>query len=202
MEKETFNEAERFLLGNWAGSRQLEVSMEEVRAKYSTVAQRVFKALQDSQENLDFSFVRVTRLSGIGWLALGRKAWHPDGHRPTGYWIKNLRLEYLSDETKPQPSASIWIKPALKEGIDFNDACKAIHDAAPKILSEDEYRRCELISDGETVLKLEIQPGRKELLEMLSQKDSQAFVDCLVSHFEILAKFTDVLDSVLVKTKK
>jgi hypothetical protein len=37
MSRDTFNEAERFLISNWAGSRQLELSMEKVREKYTAV---------------------------------------------------------------------------------------------------------------------------------------------------------------------
>lgn len=150
---------------------------------------------------MDVEYIGVTQHWGEGYLALGRKAWHP-ADWPTGYYVESIRLELLSDESAPPPSAYIWLKPALKEGVVFADACAAIHKAARKILSEDEMRRCELMNDGETALRLEILPDRKSLLEMLSQADSQAFVDCLVSHFEILIKFNEVMDGALAKTRR
>jgi len=202
MGRDTFNEAERFLISKWADSRQLELSMGKVREKYVAVVQRVVDTVGARNENLDASTIKVTQHWGNGYVGLGRKAWHSKGSSPTGYYIENIRLEILADESEPPPTAYIWLKPAVQNGADFARALAAVRKAARKSLSKDELRACQFMDDEETVLSLGLLPGRKDLLEMLSQADSQAFVDCLVSQFEILTRFNEVLDSVLIKTAR
>jgi hypothetical protein len=153
-------------------------------------------------ENLDASTIKVTQHWGKGYVGLGREAWHSTGGSPTGYYIENIRLEILADESAPPPTAYIWLRPAVQSGADLARAVAAVRKAATKALSKEELRACQFMDDGETVLSLGLPPGRKDLLEMLSQADSQAFVDCLVSQFEILTRFNDVLDSVLIKTSR
>jgi hypothetical protein len=198
MSRDTFNEAERFLISNWVGARQLELSMEKVREKYVAVVQRVVDTVRGRHENLDVSTIKVTQHWGNGYVGLGRKAWHSERESPTGYYIENIRLELLADESVPPPTAYIWLKPAVQNGADLARALAAVRKAAAKALSKDELRACQFMDDDETVLSLGLLPGRKDLLAMLSQADSQAFVDCLVSQFEILTRFSEVLDSVLI----
>ena len=53
MPKQLWNEAEQYLIGNWAGARLLEEAMEGVRNKYKEIFQRVIEAVTQSHPELD-----------------------------------------------------------------------------------------------------------------------------------------------------
>ena len=200
MKNETFNEPERFLIQNWAASRQLELVMAKIRESYTSVGERIVAAIRGTHAELDSEIVALTQHWGNGTLLIGRKAWQPPNvDWPSGFSIDNLRLELLSDETEEPPCLSVWFSKPEKMGIDKQMAIDAIHQAATGILSQDEMKLCKLTSDDNCALVYLIPQSRKELLEMLETGTSQSFIDCLVGHLDIVAKFTPVLDKIFEK---
>lgn len=199
MTNETFNEPERFLIKNWAASRQLELAMDKIRVSYASIGERIVAAVRGTHAELDAAKVFLTQHWGEGILLIGRNAWQPPNDWPSGYCIENLRLEVLSDETEGPPSLSIWFNKPEKLGVDKQVAIKAIHEAAKGILSQDEMKLCKLTSDDDCALVYLIPESKSNLLEMLAEGTSQSFVDCLVGHLEVVTKFTPVLDKVFEK---
>ncbi len=199
MTNETFNEPERFLIKNWAASRQLELAMAKIRASYTSVGERIVAAVRGTHAELDSEEVALTQHWGEGILLIGRKAWQPPNDWPSGFYIDNLRLEVLSDETEKPPSLSIWLNKPEKMGIDIQVAIKAVHEAATGILSQDEMKVCKLTSDDNCALVYLIPESKNNLLEMLAEGTSQSFIDCLVGHLDVVTKFTPVLDKVFEK---
>ena len=69
----------------------------------------------------------------------------------------------------------------------------------------------ELLTRKERELAFEEKPGEEcalwyhlpekqaQLLEMLVANDGRGFVDCMVGHIDLLARFTPVLDKILVQ---
>lgn len=199
MTNETFSEPERFLIRNWAASRQLELAMEKVRESYNSLGERIVAAVRGTHEELDSWRVRLTQHWGEGHLLIGRKAWEPPDEWPSGFCIDNLRLEILADETEEPPCMSIWFNKTEKIGIGKEEAIKAVHRAAKTVLSQDEMKLFKLTSEDNCALVYLIPQSRKDLLEMLVEGNSQSFIDCLVGHFDVVTKFTPVLDKVFAR---
>lgn len=199
MTNDTFTEPERYVIQNWAASRQLELAMEKIRENYTSVGQRVVDAVRGAHVEIDWDMVRLTQHWGKGFILVGRKAWESPNDWASGFSIDNLRLEVLSDESEEQPSISVWFNKVAKLGINETDAIKTVHNAAKNILSKDEMKLCKLTIEDNCGLIYDIPRNRRELMKMLMDGNSQAFVDCLVEHLEVVLKFTPVLDNIFQK---
>ena len=199
MTNETFSEPERFLIRNWSASRQLELAMEKIRANYTSIGDRIVAAVRGTHEELNSARVALTQHWSNGGFVIGRKEWEPPKDWPSGFYIDNLSLEVLADETEEPPSLSIWFNKPERLGVDKADAIKAVHRAANGVLSRDEMKLCKLTSKDNCALVYRIPQSRKELLEMLAEGTSQSFIDCLVGHLDVFTKFTPVLDKIFAK---
>jgi len=200
MAKERFNEAERYLIRQWSSARLLEESMERVREKYAEVFERIAESVKAQHDELDWQRAYLTQFWGSGGIGFARqnwralKGWHP------GLYLSNMRLERLCSEDEERPHAGIWIPRKL--GIDLEKARDLIRSAANSCLTKEEQKLClSQAGDDEDPVYYELPETRKQLLEMLVEGDARRFIDCMVSHIDILAKFTPVLDKILAKEK-
>jgi len=177
--------------------------MENIRKKYKGIFERVVDALQQGGKEFDYPGIFVTQFWCSGYVFLSKTAWMR-GKKiwpPPGFYVEHLRLELLCDRDEPAPHASIWL-PAKKTGVDPGQARQAILKAAPQWLTEDEQSRClKQPEDEDYLLCHDLPEGRDRLLQMLVEGDAQPFVDCMVSHMELLSRFTPVLDKLLVGGK-
>jgi hypothetical protein len=202
MPKLMFNEAERYLLKNWSDARSLEESMKRVREKYTGLCEKVAEAVKTKHPELDLNRVGVTLPWGHGFLFSSPTAWEARINDGPGFLITNLGLEVLGSDDEPPPRAAIWIKPARKAGVDLAQARKALVSAAETVLTPEERDLClKERGDRDSVLFYDLPETRQQLLEMLLEGDAQRFVDCMVSHIELLARFTPALDKILLKTE-
>ena len=112
-------------------------------------------------------------------------------------------MEELSDDNAEHPFIGIWAGTPNKPAMDVK-GIKRVLSSADKTLTEDEFAICEKEDPSEYyyVLWYELPEKRADLIEMLLDGDGQRFVDCLVAHFEVFAKFIPVLDEVFVKSPK
>ena len=199
MAKLLFNEAEQYLLNSWSSASLLEQSMIAVRRKYSGLCDGVVAAVREKHPRLDAGGAYVTSTTDDGSIGIGRKIWGEPGSYPCGFYIGNLLLEAMlsSEEAKP-PWAAIWIWPAKHIGIDRLVAKAKVLAAAPKVLATDEWSRCRR-DDGDKnyIFWYDLPESREELLKMLLDGDGQKFAACLISYFDLLARFIPVLDEVL-----
>ncbi|MCX5674787.1 MAG: hypothetical protein NTX87_07250 [Planctomycetota bacterium] len=199
MAKELFNEAELYLVRQWPSAQLMEESMDKVRKKYASLCQRTVEAFQATHKELDNSQVFVTQFWASGYAGTGRVAWRHGKGNP-GFYIDNLRLEVLTDETEEAPYAYIWLDKPQKGSVDFAKARKTIQSAASKLLTQEELRRCSMDDPDEGCpLYYDLPESRHDLLGMLTEADGQRFADCLTAHMELLARFTPVLDEILLK---
>jgi len=199
MAKELFNEAELYLVRQWPSAQLMEESMEKVRKKYAALCQRTVEDFQATHKELDNPQVFVTQFWDSGYAGIGRVGWRQGKGNP-GFYIQNLRLEVLTDETEEAPYAYIWLSKPQKEGADFAKARKRIQSAAEKLLTKEELQRCSMDDlDEGCPLYYDLPESRHDLLGMLTEADGQRFADCLTAHMELLARFTPILDEVLLK---
>lgn len=200
MSNTLFNEAERYLVGNWRQARMLEESMQEVRNKYFGLGQAVVERIRDEQPALDWDEVNVHRKSGQGRIGIARSTWPEKGGYKLGFYVEGLRLEQLAgaEEDEPEPLyACIWTEPAGKtpsQGLEF---AKAVHSGERRRLTEEERKKCKE-EPGAPLWYFLPQTG-EQLLQMLLAGDGQQFVECMVTHFGLLARFTPDLDEVCAK---
>ncbi len=202
MAKATFSEAELFVLSRWSESCQLELAVQEARKKYQAVLERVKEKVLHGCEGLDYAV--LTKWPGDGWqLGFGSRQWPRTKYgSPCGYWIGNLQLEALASEEEPAPGASIWLKPAKKNGMNLAQACRKIKQKAESLKVSRSRRSPWSFGDGDSPLSYTLPERRKDLLAMLANGDSQKLVDCLASHIDRLSQFTPILDSVLMRGRR
>ena len=199
MAKELFNEAELYLVRQWPSAQLMQESMDKVRKKYASLCQRTVEAFQATHKELDNPQVFVTQFWESGYAGIGRVAWRQGKGNP-GFYIQNLRLEVLTDETEEATCAYIWLSQPQKGSADFVKARKTIQSAASKLLTQEELRRCSMDDpDIGCPLCYDLPESRHDLLGMLTEADGQRFADCLTAHMELLARFTPILDELLLK---
>ncbi len=199
MAKQWCNEAERYLIQNWPSARLMEKAMESVRKEYKGVFERALEALQQSGKDFDNPGIFVTQFWGRGFVFLNMTAWMRNKKiwPPPGFYIENLRLELLCDKDEAVPYASIWL-PAKKNGVDPAEARKAILEAAQQLLTEEERALClKGQEEDDYPLYYDLPEPKDQLLKMLLDGDAQPFVDCMVGHLDLLARFTPVIDKLL-----
>lgn len=181
----------------------MEQAMESVRKSYADLFARVLEAFKETHKELDHVHAYVTQFWGLGYIFLSRNAWvgKTYKHMPPGFYIENLRLELLCAEDQPAPYASIWV-PMKKTGLGPDKARQAIGMAAERLLTNQERQFClKQQEDDDYTLSYELPESREELIKMLLDGEADRFVGCMVSHLELLARFTPVLDKLLVARK-
>lgn len=202
MPKELMNEAERFLLEQWADARHLEESMGGVRTKYKELFQRIINAVTETHPELNANAAYPTQFWDSGSVGFGRKSWPcGDSKLPSGLWLYELRIEELAAENPVNSvvPASIWISKKTK--LDFAAARAVVHVAAKELLTPEELKDTVFEEAGEHFLWLS-GPTKRQLLNALSNGDGEEFVKLFVSQFEMMARFVPVLDKVFRECMK
>jgi hypothetical protein len=196
MVKALMNDAERYLLKNWADARLLESAMEGVRTRYKEVFQRITEAVTDSHPEFDTHRFAVTQFWTDGCLGFGRKSW-PGGESrwPSGLWLNGLRLEELAAEDSEPPCASIWFSNKSKSELDVDAARCALEAVAKELLAPEELKGV-TSGEGKGDLLYFPSPSKAQLLDALSEGDGQGFVGIFVSQFDMMARFVSALDKV------
>jgi len=156
----------------------------------------------EAHPELNVNLAIPTQFYSSGAIAFGRKAWPAgDPGEPCGLWIEDLRLEKLSAEDSPPPSGSLWIptKIARTAKIDLVAARAEVIAAAKHFLTKEELTLCRMDDpDRNALVRFSLQI-KKEFLEMFADGDGQRFVACLVTQFDLLARFIPVLNKILCK---
>jgi hypothetical protein len=203
MGENTFNEPEKYLIQNWVQARRVEKSMEDIRDKYAGVFDRVRDEVKAAHHEFDDFYIRVTQFWCKGIMGIGRKEWRRKGGDQARIQIDKLRLEALLNDDLNPPFAGIWACKAIRPGTDLEGVAKIISEAK-KVLTKEECARCRTESEKNYgyVLRYDLPENRHDLAEMLLEGDGQKFVDCMVSHFDVLARFIPVLDEVFTKPIK
>lgn len=198
MAKDVFNEAERFLIQHWWEALELEQAIDEVRVKYQSLCEKVAETVRERHDDLE-KMVEVTRISGpvgikTGVVVLGKRTWPREKRHWTGFWIEHMRLEYLVDESKPPPLASLWISTDVP-GVDFETTKQSILVAAEEVLTAEELgRRVKALSDDGYVIGFEF-VEKQALIDMLHKGDTEGFIEAIVAPLDLLAKLTPALDA-------
>lgn len=195
MAKALLNEAERYLLQNWADAHLLEEAMEEVRTKYKALFERIVEAVTEAHPELDAHRWSLTQSWTDGNIGFGRTSWPADTYdNPAGLWINDLRLESVTAEDSEQPSASIWAP--KKSPIDFDAARAMVKAEAKKLLTAEELKNTFWTESGEDTLLWLPTPSKRQLLDALLDGDGEAYVKQFVAQLDMMARFVPVLDKV------
>jgi hypothetical protein len=126
-------------------------------------------------------------------IAIGKNSWPKAKYRwPSGFFLENLQLDCLASPELEAPYKNVYI---------YSSAAKKLESrflsAAERVFGEAELSKWTfIISDSGLGIWSWIQP-RNELFSMLLHGDGREFVECLVTHFEQMAKFTSVIDEIV-----
>lgn len=202
MPTNVFNEAEAYLLQNWEQSCNVEKSMKEIRAKYVAICDKLIEAFKDTHEELDWS---ENNAKSLGSISIGREKWQTnDNYASIG--VECIKLESLSNSKSEHPFIGIYLGESKKPAMNA-EQIRRLCSKARTILTIDQLAQCgeEEPCDDYSDCGYAYQiwyylPDKADLLNMLLDGDGQRFVDCLMEHFEVFAKFIPVLDEVFSKS--
>jgi len=206
MPEQKFNEAELYLLQNWAVATDVEDAIAEVRTKYEALCVKIAETVKAShtKELDDEEIVEVLKIAGparlkSGAIVLRRSSWPSNGkNSPTGFWVENLRLEYLNDENEAPPEIGFWLDWDDEKDDDIYGAvAKAIAEAARKAFSSEQSSQWKPGDNDRTALIGKVVASKQELLGMLSSGKTEEFVDCIVGQLEELAALIPAIDEAL-----
>jgi hypothetical protein len=206
MEKQMFNEPEMYILEKWADAKLLEESMESMRNKYREVFDKVLERVQEQHKELDCSAMHFAAGDDGINVAVGKSTWpcrYPKW--PSGLWLSRVRLDDVASEPEYPPGACIWIRPPVQSGLDLKKAANKLREAARQVLPKGALKDFE-VDEGKSDASIWyplLPESRQELLAMVKKEDGSAeFIDCMVTHFELLAKFIPVIDEIFQTGKR
>lgn len=203
-----FNEAEAYLLQNWGQACKVEGSIKKIRKKYAEIADVVLASIQERYEGLDRC---ENNVKNIGSILIGCERWQTAGNYA---WIgaEYLNLENLSGSDSERPFIGVYTGELKKPAMNV-EQLRHVVSKATAILTEDQLAECGEEEDtlyhaddvSDCVYQYQLYyslPDKRELLNMLLDGDGQRFVDCLVEHFQVFAKFIPVLDEIYSEPTK
>ena len=205
MAKQTFNEAEMYLLNNWTAACRLEEALNTIRhERYAAIVEETGRMIVDKLGKADFEYqVFPTQNWGNGFISFWMKRWDggiADKQVPS-FVVGGLKLELLltdDDASDDMPSACLYTKDLRKDGWDLEKLTHKIHSAAADILAdfparggeEDTAPICYYLPEGRT--------GLKRLLF----EDEAAFIKTLVEHGIRIAELAPAVTKVLSENSK
>jgi hypothetical protein len=200
MTKNRFSEPEQYLMTRWADVEMLRQSIKSIGDKYGEICEEVYAAVKEKYPKLNYPGIHAT--SSGGQIGIGKREW-PSMYDtwPSGLWVYDFGLEILASEEDPPPSCGIWLKPPTRLGFDLDQAKRKVRSAAKKLLTPEQLARLGEDDDRWTCFWYPLPESRQDLLDMLLKDQVQDFVECLVSHFEVLAKFIPVIDELFEAQK-
>jgi hypothetical protein len=200
MKNNRFSEPEQFLMGNWADVALLKQSIKSISDKYDLICGEVIDAIRVRFPELNNSRIVSDSVSSGRQIAIGNQEWPNMYPRwPSGLYVSEISLEDLTSDEGDDPGASIWLKPPTGLNWDHVNARTRVHKAAEQLLTPELLNRRR--EDDDLCLWYILPESRQDLLDMLLKDQAQDFVECLVSHFAVLAKFIPVIDELFEAQK-
>lgn len=199
MPKRALNEAERYVIKQWAASCELERSMESARMKYQQMCERVMDDFVELHPDFHVQKVKVihTASSRSGQMCVAKKGWPKDGSQACGFWFENIRLEYLSDEDEPPPLMSVWL-PSVDDVLyeKWEEAKTRIAKEAEMKLPKDLLVRAKKSLDDDGYAVAYEFASKGELLEAIAHTDTERFPALLTHGLKQLLLLAPVIDEV------
>jgi hypothetical protein len=187
---------ERFLFERLHDVMRLEGAMAAIRQEYYQFWDNIFRRVQEKHSHLDWPYNRSC--DSKAQFVIGKRCW-PSASPPwpSGFYVASISFEHLCSPEEEAPSAGIWIQPPKKLRIDLESIRKPFTQKAERLLG------MKLWDEGKSYISLyyDLPESREALLGMLAKKNDVKFADCMVAHFEKLAKLIPLIDEVF-KVKK
>jgi hypothetical protein len=197
MKIQPFSDPELYLLNRWESAMLLESSMKAVRDKYEQIFGAALDRLEQQYKGLDCRTMHLSDKEDPS-VSVGKKSWpsmYPNW--PSGFWLGCIGLDNLTSEDADDPYASVFFNPPKSAVFEIQGIVRRLRDSAKTILTKEQMDRVrEEVRKGHASIYYPLPEPRRELLEMLMNNKSAAFIDCIVAHLETLAKFIPVMDEV------
>ena len=202
MAKQTFNEAELFLIQNWDEAQALADTMAKARKKNQELLEKIVEAvLVEYQKDFDFGGIKTG--GEYCCLTFSRKGWPRDGNRPAGLYLDFLGLDSLaSKEVAEIPEAYVYMGPARKKtGLDVASAKQKLWQELPKWLTPEEQQPCLKYEDNRDAFVGWYFSSKQEILGWITAGDEQKLKECIQDQVAIFVKLLPVLNDLLRSDK-
>lgn len=197
MQKQRFNEVEKYIISHFEEVVLLEDSLGSTRNKYRELLQQA----QNGYPELDLIDDYFKANWATGSLVFSRKVWPRNSKDPGGLWIDNLRLEYLTSKSEDAPEAYVYAKPWRKSGVDVVSLKAKLWEQLPSILTREERKKCLNYEDDEDFLVGWPVAKKQEVLGWLMQDQSDRLVERIQDQVSLFTRFLPILNSALSRTK-
>jgi hypothetical protein len=165
------------------------------------VASEVYAAIRKKDPKLDYPGLHPNSVDGC--IGIGKRNWpcRNEGW-PSGFYISQIGLADLTSEEGEHPNACVWIKPPAALGLDLVQTTAKVKDEIPKVLPPELLTKWREGDDSWTCFWYPLPEPRRDLTEMFLKGQADEFIDRMISHFEVLMKFTPVVDEIFSQAKK
>ncbi len=202
MAKQTFNEAESFLLDSWEQARAFEEAMTSVRQKYKTVAERILKAAEEHPGKFDRCDEYVANDVEGGSIAFGRRAWvTSDNDYVAGLWLCNIGLDSLLSPSAEAPWASLWGTGLFATREEGNAKRNELMPQLKKILPPELGSGLEPFDMSRSSFVGWSFSSKKDLLAGLREGDSDKFQKIILEQLDIFETMLRVIEPIFIKGK-
>ena len=136
-------------------------------------------------------------------LGFGKASWHTKyDNWPSGFWISNLEFENLLAEHGEAVCGYVWL--GIWGDLAFLDNARAKLSRAAERLPKPQKSRwfSKAEDDPRSILWYEVSESRKSIVEMVLNGNRDRFANFILSHAQILTRFTPVLDELFAKRKR
>ena len=198
MAKQTFNEAELFLIQNWGEAQVLADTMAKARKKNQQLLDKISEAVWgEYKKDLDV-FGRIKD----SCLTFGPK-WPREANQPAGLYVDFLGLDSLvSDEKDDAPEAYVYVGPARrKAGLDVVAAKRKLWQELPKLLTTEEQQPCLKYEDNKDYLVGWHFSSKQEVLGWITAGEEAKLTECIQDQVAIFVKLLPVLNDLLRSDK-
>ena len=203
MAKQTFNEAESFLLRNWGEALVLEETMARARVKQQELFEKMGEAVLGGYPGcLDTFTGFFTQKWSDGQLYFGRKNWPSQYNCSAGLWLSPLGLDSLADAETEAPEAYIFVRPARKlAGLDVVAAKQKLWRELPKLLTAKEHDACLKHEEEKDFLVGWPFSSKQEILGWIIAGDEPKLTECIQDQVAIFVKLVPLLNDLLRSDK-
>ena len=170
----------------------------------SRTFEKVLEKVQEEHTELDCPAMHFAAGNAGLNVGIGKSDWPGNYPQwPSGFWLGALRLEDLASEEEELPYAMVYIAPPKNIQIDPAEAADKFAKEAKGILAKEDFDRVEDWSGKrEAQIYCLLPQLRRDLLDLLKNDDGSGFIECMVAHFDLLAKFAPVVDEIFQVSKR
>lgn len=204
MAKQTFNEAELFLIQNWGEAQVLANTMAKAREESDALMLKAGEAAyRDFPEVLNEFRGFFTQSWTPGELYFGREDWPREGNWPMGLWLSPLSLNSLLSKTSDAPQAWVFVRPARRKAtMDVAAAKQKIWSRLAEKRTKEEMKLFSKNEDDDDYLVSWPFSNQEEILRWVTDGEEAKLRECIQDQIVTFVELVPALNDLLRSGKK